>query len=209
LGQIKNFLNINAMKITKLIQFLVLGVALTITAVGCKTHPQGVQHIPGERQAVADPNLNGGQPFSQVNGINDHPVGSDIKQASGSDFAGWGEDRASLKSQTVYFDLDKSTIKSSEQSKLNEVASYLKGNPSAALRVEGNCDERGTEEYNRSLGDKRALAAREYLANLGVDPSKIVTLSNGEDKPAAQGHSEAAWSKNRRDEFVVLMPPKP
>ena len=72
--------------------------------------------------------------------------------------------------------------------------------------MEGNCDERGTEKYNLSLGQKRANAVREYLANLGVDPRQIVTVTYGALRPAVEGHNEAAWSKNRRGDFVVLTP---
>ena len=74
------------------------------------------------------------------------------------------------------------------------------------LLIEGNCDERGTEEYNRALGERRALAAREALAKLGIDPMRIRTISYGKDKPADPGHDEAAWAKNRRDDFVLLHP---
>ena len=121
---------------------------------------------------------------------------------------GWVEDPASLARATVYFDYDKSAIKGSEQAKLEDVANYLKGNPQAAVRVEGNCDERGTEEYNRALGERRALSAREYLVSLGIEASRVDTLTKGEDNPADPGHNEQAWKKNRRDEFVVLLPPK-
>jgi peptidoglycan-associated lipoprotein len=89
------------------------------------------------------------------------------------------------------------------------VAAYLKAHQADALRVEGNCDERGTEKYNLSLGERRALAVREYLANLGVDSRQITTVSNGKAKPAVEGHSEAAWSKNRRDDFILLTPKAP
>jgi len=112
-----------------------------------------------------------------------------------------------LRLDTIYFDYDKSAVKASEESKLNEVAAYWKANPTNGIRVEGNCDERGTDEYNRSLGDRRAMAAREYLVGLGVDPKMILTVSYGKDKPADTGHDEAAYAKNRRDEFVVLVPP--
>ena len=104
--------------------------------------------------------------------------------------------------------MDKSAIKPAEQSKLDAVANYLKNNRTKAVRIEGNCDERGTEEYNRSLGERRALAAREYLIQSGIDPQRVDTLTNGEDKPAVVGHNEGAWSKNRRDDFIVLTPPK-
>jgi peptidoglycan-associated lipoprotein len=105
---------------------------------------------------------------------------------------------------TVYFDFDRSTVKPSELPKLQRVAAYLKSNSGVTLRVEGNCDERGTEEYNRSLGERRALAVRELLIAEGVDPTRVTTLSYGEDKPADTGHDEAAWAKNRRGDFVVL-----
>jgi peptidoglycan-associated lipoprotein len=116
------------------------------------------------------------------------------------------EDKDTLKSDTVYFDFDSATIKKIEDKKLEHVAAYLKAHQADALRVEGNCDERGTEKYNLSLGDKRALAVREYLVTLGVDAHQVVTVSYGAAKPAAEGHSESAWSKNRRDDFVLLLP---
>jgi peptidoglycan-associated lipoprotein len=84
----------------------------------------------------------------------------------------------------------------------------LKGHPGQALRIEGNCDERGTEEYNRSLGERRALAVREELIRLGIDPTRADTISYGKDRPADPGHDESAWKKNRRDDFIVLSPPK-
>jgi peptidoglycan-associated lipoprotein len=89
-----------------------------------------------------------------------------------------------------------------------EVADFLKQNPQAAVRVEGNCDERGTEEYNRSLGERRALAAREELVRQGITPDRVDTLSYGEDKPLDSGHNESAWKQNRRDDFILLTPPK-
>jgi peptidoglycan-associated lipoprotein len=75
-----------------------------------------------------------------------------------------------------------------------------------ALLVEGHCDERGTEEYNRSLGERRALALREALASQGVSPMRVTTRSFGEDRPAVPGNNESAYRQNRRGEFVVLTP---
>jgi len=119
------------------------------------------------------------------------------------------EDATILKADTVYFDLDSATIKKTEDKKLEDVAAFLKTHPAAALKVEGNCDERGTEKYNLSLGEKRAGSVREYLANLGVDARQVVTVTYGKAKPAVEGHNEAAWSKNRRGDFVVLTPKEP
>jgi peptidoglycan-associated lipoprotein len=120
----------------------------------------------------------------------------------------WIQDREALKAETVHFDFDSSVLKSSEQPKVSAVADYLKANSANAVRVEGNCDERGTEEYNRALGERRALAVREELIRLGIDPIRVDTISYGKDKPVDPGHDESAWKQNRRDDFVVLSPPK-
>ncbi|HEY3165808.1 MAG TPA: OmpA family protein, partial [Candidatus Binatia bacterium] len=91
--------------------------------------------------------------------------------------------------------------------KLERVASEMKSaHAGKALRIEGHCDERGTEEYNRSLGERRAQSVREYLVRLGMNPTMIQTISMGEERPAVSGHDEAAWSKNRRGELVLLTP---
>ena len=116
------------------------------------------------------------------------------------------EDRPALAAYTIHFAFDSAAIKSSEQLNLESVVAALKLDASTKLLIEGNCDERGTEEYNRSLGERRALAAREALAKHGIDPSRIRTISFGKDKPADTGHDEAAWSKNRRDDFILLHP---
>jgi peptidoglycan-associated lipoprotein len=104
----------------------------------------------------------------------------------------------------VHFDFDSAKIRPSEVGKLEAVASWMKSNPGAKLVVEGHCDERGTAEYNRALGERRAQAAREKLVALGVDASRITTISYGKDRPADLGHSEAAWAKNRRCEFATV-----
>ncbi|HEX3799528.1 MAG TPA: peptidoglycan-associated lipoprotein Pal [Verrucomicrobiae bacterium] len=198
------------MKLTKITHLLVLGTALTITAVGCKTHPLNPTPLQGSRQHIGDASGPGnGMPIGQSD-INANPISTTngIPPNENDKHKDWVEDPGALKAQTIYFDFDKSSIKTGEQSKLDDVANYLKSNPAAAVKVEGNCDERGTEEYNRSLGERRALAAREYLVNLGIEASRVDTISFGEDKPVDPSHNEAAWSKNRRDDFVVLTPPK-
>ncbi|HWF19711.1 MAG TPA: peptidoglycan-associated lipoprotein Pal [Verrucomicrobiae bacterium] len=194
------------MKLKNLLNLMVLGSALTITAVGCRTKPLNPMLLPNRNLPPRDANaLDQPKPFD---------TGSSSVTTTGippttNDYSTYIPDVSALKAQTVYFDFDKSAIKSSEQSKLEDVANYMKSHGDAAVRIEGNCDERGTEEYNRSLGERRALSAREYLVRLGIDPNKIPTISYGNDKPAEPGHNESAWSKNRRDDFVVLNPPKP
>ncbi|MHB8523620.1 MAG: OmpA family protein [Limisphaerales bacterium] len=123
-----------------------------------------------------------------------------------SEFEGMAKHPEILKEDSVYFGFDRSEVKSGERSKVEAVASYLKDNPNDKLLIEGNCDERGTDEYNRALGERRALALREYLVNLGIGADRIRTLSWGKDKPIDPGHNDDAWAKNRRGDFVVLKP---
>jgi peptidoglycan-associated lipoprotein len=116
------------------------------------------------------------------------------------------EDRAALANYTVHFKYDSAAVQKSEKANLEAVASALGADATLKLLIEGHCDERGTDEYNRSLGERRALALREALAKIGVDPSRVRTISYGKDRPADPGHDEAAWAKNRRGEFVLLHP---
>jgi len=195
------------MKLKNVFKLIALGSVLAMTAVGCKTHSLFPTPLPKNGGGAHDPGPDSGLTLNNGNNLGST---STTGIALGQGHPGWGEDPSMpLKAQTVYFDYDKSAIKSSEQPKLEDVANYLKSHADVALKVEGNCDERGTEEYNRSLGERRALSAREYLVRLGIDANRIDTLSYGADKPAESGHSESAWSRNRRDDFVVLMPPKP
>jgi peptidoglycan-associated lipoprotein len=94
-------------------------------------------------------------------------------------------------------------IRSEEKPKLAAVAEYIKAHGSDALEIDGHCDQRGTEEYNRSLGERRALALREELVRLGVEASRVDTVSFGEDRPVDPAHNDAAYAKNRRGEFVL------
>ncbi len=197
------------MKLSKL-NILLMSAALVVAASGCKKHPTPLTNLPGSGHSGVVPpgpgDLSNGNPLPPPPVINNQ---GNIAPTDPSIRAGWAKDADSLKPQTIYFDYDKSSIKSSERSKLEDVANYLKANPEKAVLVTGNCDERGTEEYNRSLGERRSLAARESLVKLGIDAGRVDTISYGKDKPAVDGHDESAWSKNRRDEFIVEIPPKP
>jgi peptidoglycan-associated lipoprotein len=104
--------------------------------------------------------------------------------------------------EPVYFAFDNSNIPSQQFPKLERAAQYLNSNPKAGLIIEGNCDERGSAEYNIGLGERRALSARQYLVNLGVLESRLQTISYGSERPADPGHDENAWMKNRRDELI-------
>jgi len=103
--------------------------------------------------------------------------------------------------EAIYFDFDASLIRNDAQSVLQEVARDLQQAPKIRLRIEGNCDERGTVEYNLALGDKRARAAKEYLMRMGVPEARIEIATYGSERPRAAGHDETAWTENRRDDL--------
>lgn len=105
--------------------------------------------------------------------------------------------------QPVFFNYDSADLSSDAKATLEENARWFRQYPKADITVEGHCDERGTEEYNLALGDGRAQAARSYLVQLGVESGRLDAISYGEEQPFVSGHTEAAWSKNRRAHFVV------
>lgn len=103
----------------------------------------------------------------------------------------------------VFFDYDSSEISAEGQKVLDANAEVLKRNASWVITIEGHCDERGTAEYNLALGERRAVAARTYLVSLGILADRVRTVSYGKEFPFDPGHDDAAWSRNRRDHFVV------
>ena len=188
------------MKLTFSLSFATAAILLT----GC--HPENMQRISGypKPPPIADeersPNfdLNSNLSTNQTDGI---PLPDPKDRAS------WTRDHQIFKKDTVYFDFDSSSVKPGEKKKVAAVAEYLKSHPENAVEVDGHCDERGTEEYNRSLGERRALALREELARDGVNPMLIDTVSYGKDRPAMPGHDETAYRKNRRGEFLLETAP--
>jgi len=101
------------------------------------------------------------------------------------------------------FDFDKFDLKPEARETLKKAAAYMLASKDVTVVIEGNCDERGTVEYNLALGEKRALSAMKFLVDLGVDKGRIKTISYGKERPLDPGHTEEAWAKNRRDHFVV------
>ena len=147
-----------------------------------------------------DGGLNGGDGFDP-NGPGAY--GEDLNSTPYID--GFGARIEGVEFKPLYFPYDQNTISSSEEAKVSAVAQYLLGHPEAGVVIEGYCDERGTEEYNRALGERRALAASEMLIDIyGIESSRIKTVSYGEERPAVTGTGDAVWSKNRRDEFVPV-----
>ncbi len=103
----------------------------------------------------------------------------------------------------AFFDFDKAEIRTDQRDKLAADGTWLRSHPSVKVRIEGHCDERGTASYNMALGERRAAAVQEYLVSLGVDASRMQTISYGKERPFAMGHDEAAWAQNRRGHFLV------
>jgi peptidoglycan-associated lipoprotein len=192
------------MKSAKLLNVLVLGVLLITVAAGCKKQPKNITTIPPNQVRIM-----GDRPGGLLTGPGigtGAPVGQDLPGAGDLPPAAEGEhNRAELAAQTVYFDFDRSAIRPSEQGKLDAVATYLKNTPNVQLLVEGHCDERGTEEYNRSLGERRAISAREYLLQKhGLSSERVTTASFGEDRPASLERTEEGYARNRRADFVII-----
>ena len=104
----------------------------------------------------------------------------------------------------VYFAFNKFNVENQYKDMLKQKSDLMKQFPSIRVRIEGNCDDRGTQEYNLALGERRARGAYEYLVMLGVNPNQLEMISYGKENPAVQGNNEAAWAKNRRDDFRVI-----
>lgn len=103
----------------------------------------------------------------------------------------------------VYFGYDSSAIRPDQIPRMKVNSDFLKNNQEVRIRIEGNCDPRGTREYNLALGEKRALVAKKYLVNIGIAGDRISTVSLGEEKILLHGHDELSWAQNRRDDFIV------
>ena len=109
----------------------------------------------------------------------------------------------SIAERTVYFAFDDYSLNAQAQANLDGVADYMRNNSDTRVKLEGHCDERGSTEYNLALGQRRAQSVKDYLVQLGIDEDRLPTISYGEEKPAVEGSNEAAWSQNRRVEFVL------
>jgi peptidoglycan-associated lipoprotein len=112
------------------------------------------------------------------------------------------EVRPTVAAASIYFDYDSSTLSDDSRSKLQSFFAAVQDRSDLRVRIEGNCDDRGTAEYNLALGQRRADAAKRYLADLGFPGSRMTTISNGKEKPRARGQDEAAWRENRRDDLL-------
>lgn len=207
------------MKLNRIPFALALALAAALAATGCKHGFNGkVTNLPNHRQdsfastepaaPTAQPPFETPQPMPNIQPAFTSTNGGTFP-TSDINLDNYNQDRAALAQYTVHFKFDSSVVQDSEQSNVSSVAQAVKADPNLRLLVEGHCDERGTEEYNRALGERRALALREALAKDGLDPMYVKTISYGKDHPVDPGHDESAWAKNRRGEFVLLRPKTP
>jgi peptidoglycan-associated lipoprotein len=200
------------MKMNQLVFPLALALAAMLATTGCKHGPNKITPLPGPKQnnmfdQTPPPTMPPGPtiPAEQPPTFTDKGPGTTPTTDIG-DISNYNQDRAALAAYTVHFKFDSAAVQDKEQANIASVAQALTSDVNAKLLIEGHCDERGTEEYNRSLGERRALALREALAKVNVSPDRIRTISYGKDRPADTGHDEAAYAKNRRGEFVLLHP---
>ena len=197
---------------------LLLAVVIATGAFGCKKKMDRVTPLPGYGGSAkigdAPPGGLAGGNAIPGGGITGDNTGGALRDPNGvipdtgtRNIDGRPQDRTKFAAQTVYFEYDRANVKASEAAKVAEVAAKFKAeDASTDLLVEGHCDERGTEEYNRSLGERRAQALRELLVAAGIPADRVHTVSFGKDKPIEPLRSESAYSKNRRGEFILILP---
>ncbi len=163
---------------------LLLAATALVAVAGCKSKPKDLPPGPGDIAAPAgpvDPNANGNADSSNRARFQRETMGD-----------------------TILFALDQSDVDAQARAILDSQSAWLARNPGVNVTIEGHCDERGTREYNLALGDRRANAAKNYLAARGVDPARISTISYGKERPVALGSDEESWARNRRAVTVTI-----
>ncbi len=173
----------------KCLTLMFAAIFLTTMITGCGSLRKGKKKS-GEGKVLAESGISGEDiPLSEI------PEEAQFVEPEELDVVGVFDD--------IYFEYDKSRIRPEDYPTLNRIGDWLGDNPAIIVMIEGHCDERGSNEYNLALGEQRALSTRRYLVNLGVDSDRLYTVSYGEEKPLDSGHSESAWSQNRRVHFLI------
>ena len=167
----------------KMMTSLVLGLALVATAGCTKKRPVDIPPGPGVDQGGTG--VDNGSGEEGTNALNE-------------------QFKREVQSNTIHFAYDQYDIDPEARTILDSQARWLAAHPNARVAIEGHCDERGTREYNLALGDRRANAAKNYLAARGISPSQINTISYGKERPVALGSDEASWAQNRRAVTIVI-----
>lgn len=186
------------MKIKSLVRLLAVACSISIIA-GCSSTggtQRGDSDVSQQGSGASSGSSSGGASTSGVSG-----TGQTIGSSGSGTSAGQQADSRIPSARTIYFDFDRDTIKSEFESVVVAHARYLRANPSAQLTLQGHTDERGTREYNLALGERRAKAVQRFLNIQGVSNSQMSVVSYGEERPAARGNDESAYSQNRRVVF--------
>lgn len=153
---------------------------------------------------VVPPTDNTPGPTTPTGGSTGTPTTPGPGNTGGGDAAATTRALVAELGNVIHFDLDQDVIKPEDRPVLDRKAEILRANPGLRIRISGHADERGSDEYNLVLGNKRSLAAKQYLVSKGVDASRIDVTSLGEERPVDSGSNEGAWSRNRRDEFEII-----
>lgn len=193
----KNKVEERRMKMEMLKKYASIAIMLTtvVMITGCFTN----ESQDGEGNGSINDGVSGVNPYGLTDGIDETFVDGDMPLEN-IDFQNLNA--VEIAFTPVYFGYNTFTIPSAEMPKVNALADLMIAEPSYLLLVSGHCDERGTIEYNVSLGEYRAQSIREVLIRLGVEAERIQTVSMGEEMPADPGHNESAWKQNRRSEFA-------
>ncbi len=183
-------------------EYILLMAFATLVSAGCAKHEmvKSDQMIPPAAEAKAADTAKE-KPAAPENAVKSEPV-TEKKIAASKESSTEQKPAASL--DRVYFDFDSFLLSANARDTLVRNANLMMKQPGISVRIEGNCDERGSDEYNLALGEKRAKTAKQYLVTLGIPAQRLSVISYGKEKPADPRHDEAAWAKNRRDDFAVV-----
>lgn len=183
----------------------VVTLSLLVSATGCSWFEDGGEEKDEFYRPLGKGGKNGGNVGkADINTGSNQPSVFQPGTGLSNTYDGFGEPIPGIKFQPVYFKFDQSNILTTEYAKLDEIVKFLQSRKDAGVVIEGNCDARGSEEYNRALGERRAISAQEYLQASGIDASRMKTISYGKDRPAVPGDSEDAYRQNRRDDFIAV-----
>lgn len=197
---------------------LVLACVSAVVLAGCQSDAGAEDTVqPGVKQnndptvlSQTDLQAQGGSGFAAKPNSNEQSAWQDTQKIANTDPDGWVLADPSgnrLNMPVIYFAYDSDLLVPSETFKLDKIAAYMEKNPSLAIIIEGHCDQRGTDEYNRALGERRANAIRAYLTTRNVADKRMRTVSYGKDKPALTGAGETNWRQNRRGVPIPMVMP--
>ena len=177
-------------------KFVILSAALFLIA-ACETTPEEAATATGAGAATEPTGA------AEITTAAVTPEPTEVAPVVAGPVLGTQEDLVVNVGDRVFFDFDKAVLKPAAQRTLERQTAWLQQFPDLTVTVEGHCDERGTREYNLALAERRATAVKDFLVALGIDPSRVSTISYGKERPSALGHNEAAWAQNRRGVTLV------